>query len=131
MVCFFAAHGDGLELLELGEEVFDEMPPFVDFQIDLQRRLALRSLGDNDLGAALVHLFDDPVGIEGLVGQDGVKFDALDQRRDTDCVIAVAGQQLEAHEIAQGVRQGNDFCCPAALGFADCLILSPPLAPCP
>ncbi len=44
------------------------MAPFVDFDVDLARFAALWSLGDDDLGAALVEVFDDPVGIEGLVG---------------------------------------------------------------
>ena len=32
LIGLVGAHGDAFELLELGEEVLDEMPPFVDFQ---------------------------------------------------------------------------------------------------
>src|SRR5436189_5805992 len=46
------AHGDAFELLELAEEVFDEMPPFVHLLVDGERLCAPRMLGDDYLGAA-------------------------------------------------------------------------------
>ena len=50
---------------------------------------------------------------------------------DADRVEAMAGQQNEAHEIAERVGQRQDLGRHAALGAADGLALSPPFAPCP
>jgi hypothetical protein len=88
-------------------------------------------LGDNDLRAALVQFGDDPVAVEGLVGEQRAKFDSRDQRRDADGVETLAGQQNEADQIAERVGEREDFGGPAAFGFAYGLALSPPFAPCP
>jgi hypothetical protein len=52
LIGLVGAHGDALELLELAEEVFDEMPPFVHLLVDGERLCAARMLGNDDLGAA-------------------------------------------------------------------------------
>ena len=107
------------------------MALFVEVQVDLQRNLALRALRNADGRSALVHLGDDPVAVEGLVGQDRIEGDAVDQRGDADRVTAVAGKQHEAHKVAQGIGQGEDLGRPAALRLADGLTSSPPFEPCP
>jgi hypothetical protein len=43
------------------------MTPFVDLLVDGERLLALGPLRNDNLGAALIHFDDDPVGIEGFV----------------------------------------------------------------
>ncbi|MBB3395013.1 hypothetical protein [Rhizobium sp. BK060] len=40
MIGFVGSNGDALELLEPTEDVFDEMPPFVEFAIGRQRSCA-------------------------------------------------------------------------------------------
>ena len=57
--------------------------------------------------------------------------ETVDERSDADRIETVAGQQNEAHEIAERVGQREDFGRHAALGAADRLALSPPFAPCP
>src|SRR5215210_5412384 len=88
-------------------------------------------LRDHDLGAALIEIGDDVIAVEGCIGDQGTKFDALDQRCDPDGIEALSGQQHEADEIAQGIGEGQDFGRHAALGAADGLARSPPFAPCP
>ena len=73
-----ASRGDSFELFELAEEVLDQMPPFIDFPVDLDGMFAFRALRDDDLCPAFVHLLDDPVGVEGLIGKDRVEIDAID-----------------------------------------------------
>ena len=107
------------------------MAPFVEVEIDVERLQALRPLRDDDLGAAPVELIDDPVGIEGLVGDQAAELDILDQRRNPDRVVALAREELKADEIAERVRKREDFRRPAAFRLADGLALSPPFAPCP
>ena len=129
MVSFASAHGDALELFEFAEEVFDEVAPFVHLLVDAERSRSLRSLGDDDFGSPLIKLVDNPVGVERLIGDQGSKFDVFDQRRNTDSVVALSGQENEAHQIAQGIGQGEYLGSPAASGLAYGLALSPPFAP--
>jgi len=103
LVGFVGSHGNTLELLELAEEVLDEMAPFVHFGIERQRLGAARMLGDDDLCAALVEVSNDGVAIEGLVGDQCAEIDPIDEWRDADRIEPVAGQQNEAHEIAERI----------------------------
>ncbi|KTF67864.1 MULTISPECIES: hypothetical protein [unclassified Sphingomonas] len=48
------AHGDALELFEVAEEVFDEMPPCVDGGVDPELLRPAQMLGDDDLGIAMM-----------------------------------------------------------------------------
>jgi hypothetical protein len=131
LVGFAGSHGDALELFEIAEEVFDQVPPLVHFQVDVERTDPLRSLRNHDFGPPLIQFLDDPVGIEGLVTKESIELDPVDQRCHADGVVAVSRQQHEAHEIAQSVAQREDFGRPAAFGLAYGLILSPPFAPWP
>ncbi len=131
LVGLACAHGDAFELFEFAEEVFDEVAPFVHLLVDIARRDALWPLRDDDLGAALVEFGDDPVGVEGLVAEQGIELDPVDERRYTDRVVAIAGKQFEAHQVAQGIGEHEDLGRPPAFGLAYGLILSPPFAPCP
>jgi hypothetical protein len=131
LVGFVASHGNALELFEFAEEILDEVSPLVDFGVDLQGLQALRHLGDDDLCASFVQLGNDPVAVEGLVGDETAELRVSDQRRDADRVVALAGQKGEANQIAECVCEGQDLGGPAAFGLAYGLALSPPFAPCP
>jgi hypothetical protein len=107
------------------------MPPLVDVEIDRERSFALGPLRDDDFRTAFIQFRDDPVGIECLIGDEATELCSLDQRRDPDRVVSLARQKDEAHEVAQGICQRQDFGRQAAAGLADSLALSPPFAPCP
>ena len=66
-------------------------------------------LRDDDFRPALVEIGDDPVGVEGLIGDEAAELDALDQRGDADRVEALPGQQNEADQVPQCVGQGQDL----------------------
>ena len=74
---------------------------------------------------------DDGVAVEGLVGDQRVEGQSVDERRHADRVEALSRQQDEAHEIAERIGEGQDFGGHAAFRTADGLALSPPFAPCP
>src|SRR5436190_1384138 len=131
LIGLVGAHGDAFELLEPAEEVFDQVPPFVHLLVDGERRCATRMLGDDDFGAARVDFGDNGVAVEGLVGDQRVEGQSLDERRHADRVEALSRQKHEAHEIAERISEGQDFGGHAALRAADRLALSPPFAPCP
>ena len=127
-VCLVTSHCDAFEFLQLAEEILDEVTPFVDVLVDIERLGAPLMLRDDDLRLAFVQVFDDPVGIKSLVGDQAAEFDILDQGREADGVEAVAGQKDKPHQIPERVGQREDFGGPATLRLADGLILGPPFA---
>lgn len=130
-VCLVASHCDAFEFFQLAEEVLDQVAPFVNVLVDIERLGAPLMLRDDDLRSAFVQVVDDPIGIESLVGDQPAEFDVLDQGRNADGVKAMAGQQDEPHQVPERVGQREDFSGPATLRLADGLILGPPFAPCP
>jgi hypothetical protein len=114
-VCLVASHCYAFEFLQLAEEILDQVAPFVNVRVDVERLGAPGVLRDYDLRLALVHVFDDPVGIKGLVGDQTAEFDVFDQGRDADGVKAMAREQGEPHQIPERVGQREDFGGPAAL----------------
>ena len=129
-VCLVASHSYAFEFLQLAEEVLDQVAPFVDVLVDVERLGAPLMLRDDDLRLALVYVFDDPVGIKRLVSDQAPEFEVLDQGRDADGVKAMAGEQDEPHQVPKRVGQREDFGRPAAFRLADGLIFGPPFAPC-
>ncbi len=129
-VCLVASHCYALEFLQFAEEVLDQVAPFVNVLVDIERLGAPLMLRDDDLRLALVQVFDDPVGIESIVSDQAPEFEALDQGRDADSVKAMAGEQDEPHQVPKRVGQREDFRGPAALRLANGLIFGPPFAPC-
>src|SRR4028119_869645 len=128
-VGFVVASGDGPELLQLGEGVLDQVAPAVHVAVEADGGLAVRLGRDHRGGTTGVKLRPEPVGVEGFVAEQGAEGDALDQRLHADAVVALAGQQKEAHQVAESVDEGDDLGCQAAARAADGLIAGPPLAP--
>ena len=114
-VCLVASHCYAFEFLQLAEEILDQVTPFVNVLVDVERLGAPGMLRDDDLRLAFVHVFDDPVGIKSLVRDQTAEFDVLDQRRDANGVKAMAGEEDEPHQIPERVGQHEDFGGPAAL----------------
>ena len=114
-VCLVASHCYAFEFLQFAEEILDQMAPFVNVLVDVERLGAPGMLRDDDLRLAFVHVFDDPVGIKSLVSDQAAEFDVLDQGRDADGIKAMAGEQDEPHQIPERVGQREDFGGPAAL----------------
>src|SRR5690349_19873994 len=123
------AGGDGPELFQLGEGVLDEVAPAVHVPVQAEAGLAVRLGRDHRGRATVVEVRPEPVGVEGLVAEQGAEDDALDQRLHADAVVPLAGQQDEAHQVAERVDQGDDLGGQPAPGAADGLVFGPPLAP--
>src|SRR5688500_10715435 len=88
----------------------------------------MRTLGDDDPRTALVEVFDDPVRIEGFVGDQRAEFNVLDQRGNANRVVTLSGQEDEADQIAEGIGQREGLGGPAAFRLASGLALIPPFA---
>lgn len=69
--------------------------------------------------------------IEALVRQQRIHFDAVDQFRRGDAVVALAGQKNETGEIAERVDKSDDLRRQAAARTPDGLMTRPPFAPMP
>ena len=85
------------------------MAPLVDLGVDLKWGEPVGSLRNDGVGATRLNRVDDPVCIKGFVGQQRIEFNALNERRHADRVVAIAGQQFEADEIAERVRERQDL----------------------
>ncbi len=64
---------------------------------------------DHGHSTAFIEFFSQPIGIEGLVGQKGIKADPFDKRLHADDVIALTRLQNKAHQITQSINKGNNF----------------------
>ena len=83
MVGFVGSHSNALELLEPTEEVFDEMPPFVEFAIERQWSCASWVLRDDDLGPARIETGNDPTPGTSAPGSGCDCLEATDTREDS------------------------------------------------
>jgi hypothetical protein len=59
--------------------------------------------------AALIQFGAQPIHVEGLVGQQRGEIEILNERRGPDAVVALAGQQHEAHQSAERIDQRHDL----------------------
>ena len=91
------------------------MAAFIDVRVDLQRVAAPWVLRNADQRTAGIHVGDDPIAVESLVGQDRIEADPVDQGGHADRIEAMARQQNETNKVAQSIRQGQDLGGPAAL----------------
>ncbi len=107
-------HGDTAEILQITEEILNQMPPLVHYLVNLQWFFPLWALRNADHRTAFIHLVDDPVGIKSFIRQEGVEGEPPDQWLNPYSVVAVAGQQHEAYQIAERVGEGEYFGRPAA-----------------
>src|SRR3954449_5358830 len=121
------ASGDGPELFQLGESVLDEVAPAGHLAVEADSGLAVGLGWDHRSGPATVKLRSEPVDVERFVAEQSAEDDTLDQRLHADAVVALAGQQDEAHQIAERIDQGGDFAGQAAARAADGLAPGPPL----
>src|SRR3954452_22939404 len=83
------------------------------------------------LGPACIETGDQGLAVEGRVGDQRPKGEPVDERRHAHRVEPLPRQKHEAHQIAEGVGERQDFGGQAAFGPANGLARSPPFAPCP
>jgi hypothetical protein len=130
-VSLVVASGEAPELLEALEAVLDEMAPSIHVLVVRDRRITARHGRNNSESATLGQFGPQCVVVERLVGEECIELDVFDQRRDTDAVMTLAGQQDEANQIAEGIDESHDLRRQPAARFAYGLIESPPFAPLP
>ena len=130
-VGFVVTGRDPAELFDLGEVVLDQMAPSIHVDIMGYGLLAIGLRGDHGHGSFFLEPVANGVGVERLVGDQGVDDGAVEERVDADAVVTLAGQKHEFGEVAERVDQGQNLGGQAAARLADRLSCSPPFAPVP
>src|SRR3954469_6804187 len=105
------------------------MAPTIHVAVEVDLGLTVGLGRDHRGGPARIKVCPQPVHVESFVAEQGAEGDTLDQRRYANSVVSLAGQQHEAHQIAECVGQGDDLGGQAAARTPNGLGLGPPLAP--
>lgn len=93
------------------------MVPLVGLRVYFQLLDTPGVLGDDNLRAALIHVFDDPARIKRFVRDQAAELDVLDEWGNTNRIVSLSRRQNKTHQIAQGIDR------------AMILVVNPPL-PC-
>lgn len=115
-------------MLEFAEEALDSVTLSVKMFVVGALNLAVALGWDDDLRSALDHGVGETVGIVTLVGDDGIRLEALDQLLSQGDVVALARRIDEADGKTQSVTFGMDFGAQAAARPAQALGIRPPLS---
>src|SRR5215212_1063215 len=117
------AGGDGPELLELGEEVLDQMPGFLEVFVKGARCLPGIPRWDHGCLAGLGQRFEHPlIGIERLVGNERLGLKLWEQRIGSSQVVRLTTGEMKPGWIAECIHQGVDLGGQPALATADRLV---------
>lgn len=122
---------DASEFLNLAEEVLDQMAPPIHGVVTRNPAGTVVFGRDNGDRSTFCQFGAYPIDVECFVSQQGIELDPGDQRRNTNTVVALAGQQRKAHEVSQRIDESHDLGRQAAARFPYGLIESPPFAPAP
>ena len=91
------------------------MSPFIDFGVDRDWFHSPWVLGDDDAGPLSFSSLMIQSVSNGFIGDQSAELHARYRGRNAHRVIALPWQKLEAHEIAEGIGQRQDFGGPTAL----------------
>ena len=128
---FVIAGRDPSKPFDLGEVVFDQVTPSIHVDIVGYPNLSIGLRGDDGQRPSVVQRPSDRIVIEGLVRDQCLDGDTVEQRVDADAVMSLAREQNEPCQIAERVDQGQDLGGQTTAGTADGLSFSPPFAPVP
>ena len=121
---FVVSGGNGSELFEFTEEIFNEVSRFVEISIKIGGRQTILPRWDYGRFAGRCQRLADPrVSIEGLVGDQRISGHLRQQRIGSDQIMGLPGRQQESQRVAERVDQSVDFCAQPAAALADRLVL--------
>jgi hypothetical protein len=105
--CFVVAGGNSPELLEFGEEVFDQMSRLVHVFIVGAWILSVGFRWDNDLLACLFERFYDAlIGVKGFVGKEGICRDVGQENVRAFKIASLSWREDEIEGIAERIDDG-------------------------
>ena len=100
---------DASVLFDFAEVVFNQMTPLVGFFIMGDVHEPVCFCRNNGLSIAIFEFFAQGIGIKCLVGKHGAEIQTVDQVWHAKDFTSLTGQQLEPHQIAQGICQGQNL----------------------
>ena len=113
------ACGDGSEVFDFVEKSLDEVAFAVERVVAGPLGFAIR-LGWNDWGdSPFSQAVDERVGVVGLVGEQSLRIDALDERLGASQIVGLSRRELQFDGISQGVDERVDFGGQSAAGSTD------------
>ena len=117
---FVVACGDASKELELGKEVLDQVPCFVEFLVVLALLFPV-FLGRNDsFFACLFERLQHPlVRVEALVGDHRFSFELRQQHIGTVQIAGLAFGEMETERVAERIDRGVDLAAQAAFAAPD------------
>ena len=122
---FIVARGDGTEMLEFVEEALDEVALAVEREVAVALGRAVGLGRDHRGDAARGEIFDQRVGVESLVGEEGLRIGVLEQRRSGGEIVRLTRRQHQGIGIAEGIDERMDFGGQSAARPADGLVFAP------
>ncbi len=81
------------------------MPPFVNLFVVGNGDFAMAPCRNDSRRAAVLQGLAEVIDIEGLVSQQGVEHQAVNQIWSADNLATLAGKQYETNQIAQGIGE--------------------------
>ena len=113
---------DGSEVFEYVEEPFDQIALTIEREIARPLDAPVALGRDDWLDPALFEGPDQAVGVVGLVGEEGPRFNVFQERLCLAEVGGLAWGQAEGDRIAQRIDEGVDLGGQSAPGAADGLV---------
>jgi hypothetical protein len=110
------------EVFECIEEPFDEIALAIEHKIAMPLDKAIGLGRDDRLDPPLLQGQDQAIGVISLVGEEGLRFDALQEKLCLAEVRGLARGQGEGDRIAQSIDEGVDFGGQSAPGASDGLV---------
>jgi len=121
---FVVAGGDGPELFEFTEEVFDQMALLVEVAVEVGRCKTVWSRRDDrGFAGARQGFADTGIGVKGFVGDQLVGRHLRQQRVGAKEIVGLSRGQQESERIAERIDQSMDFGAQPAAAKSDRLIL--------
>jgi hypothetical protein len=106
-------------VLEFVEEALDEVAFTVEREITSTLDFAAGHWRDNRNDAPLRQGRNKPIGIEGLVADQGIGIDGFNQRLSAGQIVGLAWHKHQFDGIAQSIDKGVNFGGQSAAGSAD------------
>ena len=108
-ICFIVSRCNIPEFLGFDKIVFNQMPPFIDFLVVWNLRFSVAFRRNNSAGFAFCQFVTQPVCIESLVTEKGLKLHIFDNALHPKQVMALTGEQRKPDQIPQGIDKSHDF----------------------
>lgn len=111
---FVVSRGDAPEMLETGEEAFDQISIAIEMPVEGARRKPIGSGRNHRFGASRFDPGHEVIGVVPLVGHDRLTGQILDQCRGVVDIGDLSGRENHPQRIAQRVDGYMQFGQPAA-----------------